>query len=48
MLSNESQTDEREMYRRTTLQSHFEGAFWFLPGSTLKTTTESKKSEITH
>ena len=27
---------------RPTLQSHFEGAIWFLPGSTLKTTTDSK------
>ena len=34
------------MYWRPTLQSHCEGAFWFWPGSTLKTTTESKKSEI--
>ena len=27
---------------RPTLQSHIEGAIWFLPGSTLKTTTDSK------
>ena len=27
---------------RPTLQSHFEGALWFLPGSSLKTTTDSK------
>ena len=35
-----------KMYCRPTLQSYCEGAFWFWPGSTLKTTTESKKSEI--
>ena len=27
---------------RPTLQSHFEGAIWFWPGFTLKTTRDSK------
>ena len=46
MLPNKAQTNERENVLKTTLQSHREGAFWFWPGSTLKTTMESKKSKI--
>ena len=48
MLPNKSQTNEKDNVPQTTLQSHCECAFWFWPAFTLKTTTESKKSEIIH
>ena len=48
MLPKSHKIMKGKMYWRTTLKSHFEGAFWFLPGFTLKTTMESKKFQVIH